>query len=465
MSSIVVCGGSVVGLAVASMLGRDGHEVTVLEADAGPVPDVPELAWDHWARKGVAQFHQPHNLFPRFRAVVDQELPGLTEELQDAGCVWVDMVANHPPTISEWTPRADDDRFRFLTGRRPVFEAAIAAYAERQQGVTIRRGIKVAGLLGGLSVVRGTPQVAGVRTADGEQIDADLVVDAMGRRTPAVSWLTDLGARPPHVEAEDSGFVYYTMYFRGRERPDYRGPGLTPMGSVSVLTLSGDNDTWSLTLFGPSGDKPLKQARDPKRFMAVFAACPLQAHWLDGQPITDVIAMAGVVDRYHRFVVDGEPMVTGFVSVGDSWACTNPSAGRGLSVGALHAQELRTAVREHVDDPAGLTQAWDERTERVVAPFYRQQIAHDRVRFAEMTALQNGGPEPARDPTSMRLMAAAGADQDVFRCLVEMVGCLATSDEVMGRPELQAKLAEIEAPEPLGFPGPDRQELLRILAA
>lgn len=48
----------------------------------------------------------------------------------------------------------------------------------------------------------------------------------------------------------------------------------------------------------------------------------------------------------------------------------NPSAGRGLSVGLIHAQLLRTLVRGHLDDPAALAHAWDEHTERVVTPFY-----------------------------------------------------------------------------------------------
>jgi hypothetical protein len=45
--------------------------------------------------------------------------------------------------------------------------------------------------------------------------------------------------------------------------------------------------------------------------------------------VTDVLPMGGTIERYRRFVVDGVPVATGIVSVGDSWACTNPSLGRG----------------------------------------------------------------------------------------------------------------------------------------
>src|ERR1700738_3755664 len=120
MTDIVVCGGSVIGLATAMMLARDGYRVTGLEAAAAPSPEVPATAWDEWDRKGVAQFHQPHNLFSRVRQILDDDLPGMTNALLDAGCVWVNPIEPLPPFISDRAPRPGDDRFRFVTGRRPV---------------------------------------------------------------------------------------------------------------------------------------------------------------------------------------------------------------------------------------------------------------------------------------------------------------------------------------------------------
>src|SRR4029077_4851650 len=110
-------------------------------------------------------------------------------------------------------------------------------------------------------------------------------------------------------------------------------PLFTILGTIAILTLPGDNGTWSVTLMTAAGDQPLKRLRHPDTWTKVLRACPFQAHWLHGAAITHIEAMSGVLDRYRRFVVDGAPVVTGFLAVADAWASTNPTAGRGVTVG------------------------------------------------------------------------------------------------------------------------------------
>src|SRR3954469_7578898 len=463
MSRIVVCGGGVIGLSTAMMLAQDGHDVTVLEWDAAPAPTDPEQAWSQWERGGIAQFHQPHNLLPGARAVMDAELPGLTEQLVAAGCTWLNVLGSLPPGITDREPRPDDERFRAPTGRRPVMEAVLAAAPAATPGLEVRRGVEVTGLLTGPEAVSGTPHVSGVRTSAGD-LSADLVIDAMGRRSPTGDWVKERGGRGPTIESQDCGFLYYTQYFRGPQLPALVGPPVAPLGSISVLTIPGDNSTWSVTTWFATGDTPLKELRHQETFRRVIGACPLQAHWLDGEPLSTVQSMGGIVDRYRRFIVDGAPVMTGMLAVGDAWCCTNPSAGRGISVGLVHAQALRRVVKEHLGDPAAMAHAWDTATEECVTPYYRAQRAIDQQRFAEMEAIRSGLPAPAPDPDLTALRVAAFRDADVFRGMVEMMTCLATPDVVLARPGMREKIARLGDGDPFQLPGPDRQQLLKLIA-
>ena len=187
-------------------------------------------------------------------------------------------------------------------------------------------------------------------------------------------------------------------------QPQRLGGALTPLGSISLLTLPGDHDTWSVTIFVATGDQPLKNLRHEEQWTKAIRACPLHAHWLDGEPMTPVLAMSGIADRYRRFVVDGTPVATGFVGVADAWACTNPSAGRGLTVGFLHALRLRDAVRAHGDNPRALVEDFDRRTEADIAPWYHAQIAVDRARFGDMVAIREGRePAPPANELARRI--------------------------------------------------------------
>jgi 2-polyprenyl-6-methoxyphenol hydroxylase-like FAD-dependent oxidoreductase len=240
---------------------------------------------------------------------------------------------------------------------------------------------------------------------------------------------------------------------------------VSEIGTISLLTIPGDNGTWSVTVWAAASDRALRGLKDADRFTAVVKACPLQAGWVRGEPITDVLTMAGILDRYRRFVVDGEPVATGVVAVGDAWACTNPSAGRGITVGLIHAQGLRQVVRSPgAGDPEGLVRAFDQVTQERVAPFYWNQIRADRARVAEMDALRRGDEPPPPDPTSVAIGAAMFQDPDVFRGILEIAMCLALPEEVFSRPGFMDKVGAVPPGPPLRTPGPDRQKLLALLA-
>ena len=164
----------------------------------------------------------------------------------------------------------------------------------------------------------GTPHVTGVRVSSGEVVGADLVVDAMGRGSALPRWLDAAGVGPLHEESEDCGFIYYTRYFRSGDgtTPQPMAPVLSPIGSFSIITLPADNGTWSVTAYVSSGDRPLKRMRELDSWTSVIEACPLHAHWLEGEPMGGIEAIGGIVDRHRRPLADGEPLLTGIALLG-----------------------------------------------------------------------------------------------------------------------------------------------------
>ena len=466
VAQIVVMGGGLNGLTAGMLLARDGHQVTVLERDAaGPRGRAADL-WQRWDRRGVNQFRQLHFMLPRWRAEMERELPEVISGLEDLGGVRTSMLGALPDEMTGGK-RDGDERFETVTGRRPVLEAAVAHAAKRTDGLTVCRGVAATGLVTGHESMTGVPHVTGVTVGGATVVHADLVVDATGRRSPVSGMLAAVGARRPDEEKEDCGFVYYARHFRSADGscPPARERLLQHFEGVSILTLPCDSGTWGVALVTSARDKDLRALRAVPAWEAALSLFPSVAHWGDAQPITGVQVIAAIEDRHRRHVVDGEPVVTGLVALGDAWACTNPSLGRGASIGLLHACALRDLLREvGPDEPERLARRFDEATQTTVGPLYRATLEFDRHRLAEINAEITGQAYEPGDPAwdfSKALYAAAACDPDVLRAYTSVAALTATPADVLAEPGMLDKVITVGSAAPrYSAPGPARAELL-----
>jgi hypothetical protein len=180
--------------------------------------------------------------------------------------------------------------------------------------------------------------------------------------------------------------------------------------------------------------------------------------------------MAKIEDRHRDLRPDGVPVATGVLAVADAWACTNPSVGRGASLGMLHAQTLRDTLRHTGPErPAELSEAFAVATADTVEPWFQATLTFDRHRLAEMAAAAEGVPyepgDPAYDMTNA-LALASGRDPDALRGFLDIVGVLELPRDVLARPGLFEKVIEYGADwrsqEPIG---PDRDQLVALATA
>ena len=460
--SIVVLGGGVAGLATALMLARDGHRVTVVERDdldAGDALESPK-----WPRRGIPHFLQPHAFIPRGRSELMQNLPDVYADLLSAGASTVDLCRKLPGGQR----RAGDEELQYVGVRRPLLEWGLRRAAAAQAGLSLRPNARVTGL----GVER--RRVTAVEV-DGVSLDADLVVDALGRRTPTIAWLAERGVSAPQPVSSDCGVVYYSRYYRFR--PDFQPPDgpwpLSPRGDLGYLgfsTFPGDNGTFAALLAVPSGTTEWRGLKDVDVFETAVASIPPLHGWVAPggvDPVTDVLPMAGLRNSLRDA---SGAVAAALVPVGDALGHTDPVLAHGLAFALIHARALTTALREHGDvrDAASsylstvlpllqeryaLATALDEQRHRMWTGG-KVDVAHRDGDYALFTTVAGG--------------VASSADEEIFRVFLRRITLLDSTsvldDDVAMQKRIEDVFADLTAvPRPAA--GPEREEMLSLVSA
>lgn len=376
MARIVVVGGGIGGLATGLFLAPRGHEVTILDRDPAAVPVDPSDAWERWPRRGVPQIRHIHLFNARARNLLRDHAPEVFAALRAAGAGEIRLGDG------------DDDDLVRMTCRRTTYEMVLRRAVLADTRVRFVGDAQVRGL-----VSRGT-RIAGVRTDDGGEWPADVVVDASGRRSEVARWLTGIGLRPPAVVESAEGTVGHTRWYRLRSEPaaDLLRADL---GYTVGVVAPADDGMFCVTFGCLAGDPVMAAVRNDEAFDAAVAAVPALAAWTDpdrAEVRSGVLSMADRSNRLARLMVDGAPVAAGLVLLGDAAVCTNPGYGRGVGLALVHAQALADVLDTPGDDPAVVTAAFDGVTHSEVEPWYHAAVEGDRVRLAIGRRIVAGEP-------------------------------------------------------------------------
>jgi 2-polyprenyl-6-methoxyphenol hydroxylase-like FAD-dependent oxidoreductase len=471
----VVVGAGVAGLGSALILGRAGHEVTLLERDPAPPAD-PEEAWEEWERRGVPQARLAHVFMGRMRKMMRDEHPELYDALLAAGASEIRFAKTMPSSMDR-TPVPQDDDQVILGMRRVLLEHHLRRALDVSPAVTIRSSAPVKAVRTG-DPVDGIPLVVGVTLEDGTEVDADLVVDCAGRRSPLPGWVEALtGSTPPESVTED-GLMYFGRYYRledGQSFPDQSGGLINDLGYLFSLTFEADCGYFAIALAVHAEDKAIRSLRDEETFERALLAMPHTAKWRTpglSRPVTEVKSMSRIDDRWRDLVVDGRPLVAGLVAVGDAHVATNPAFGRGSTLAWMMAAELRDAISQHDGDVVAIATAYETALNGEVRSWYDFTADADAGRLRTMDAILAGEPPPAPDPddpseafgTGFQL--AAQQDPVMFRALGQVVNMFQLPIELLADPDLATRAILAYEGRPAGGlvqPTPTRDELLAAM--
>ncbi|XRQ04419.1 FAD-dependent oxidoreductase [Actinomadura welshii] len=408
----VVLGAGMAGLLAARALTGAYERVTIVERDG---------AWTGEARKGVPQGRHAHVLLPRGQRILEELFPGLERELVGGGAAVADPGTDHRFVLGGRALQRRAGTERAIQASRPFLERAVRERVADLPGVRFACGRDAVGLLTGepgrVTGVQVMPRNVG---GAAEEIRADLVVDAMGRRGRTRYWLERLGYGPVPLEEINIGVGYASRPIRpaldariGKAVVVGPRPG-RPKGMALVAV---EGDRYQLTVGGlewrPAAgeDEFLASVRElapPDVFEAVLAAEPLDGIATHRYP-------SDLRVRYERT----RNLPDGLIVTGDALCSFNPIYAQGMTVACLEAEVLRRCLEA---GPRGLTRRYFRAVAKTLNDPWRMAVAAD-LAMPEV----EGHRSPAVRITNAyvdRVQAAAAHDRGVGERFFRVIGLL-----------------------------------------
>lgn len=347
---VAVVGGGLGGLAAALFLARAGHSVTIVERDSDePAPD----AWATWRRPGVPQLRQFHGFTVATRSTLVERAPDVYETLLARGAIEVDILAQVDGAVA-WP---GDPPLVALLCRRTTLEPVLRTAVQREPNVTWRTGAAN-------DLTQSRDCITGVIVGD-EPLDADLVVDATGRRARSAEWLDQT------IERHPAGLVYFTRWYKRISGKSLRRTARHDVGRYRAVLQPADNEFMSMAFMVATSEAELRQQlRHHDAHHELAMSISHIGRWIApevAEPMSDVFYMGGLENTRWW------PEIEGLVTVGDAAICTNPFFGRGTGFAFVQAAML-------ADDPA----TYLERARCRFDPWFEDSVARDDARTAAL---------------------------------------------------------------------------------
>ena len=402
-----VIGGGMAGLMAAHVLSQHFAQVTLVDRDR--LTETPEV------RNGTPQAHHPHTLMIRGQEILEQHLPGLTDDLIAQGALPIDASREVAFYVAgDWhRPTRHADTMAIALSR-PLLETTIYRRIAANPRISIKSAHEVVSIDTDAQRQRVTGLVVHDRDgapADQARLNVDVVVDASGRQSQAPQWLQKLGYVPAD-ELTVNTFVGYAtrLYqkpagFTNEWKALYIRPTLKT-GTRGGMIIPAEGNRWFVTLLGTSRDYP---PTDEAGFMEFARSLPTPKLFeaiQQAEPLTKPIGYRRTDSRLRRY--DQLPRyLEGLLVLGDAACVLNPVHAQGITAAAMGSQALNESLLAHfkhhsTGDVNGLAAAFQKQQHQALAGLWNMIAGEDR-RWPEALVRHTTSATPTTARKSMTL--------------------------------------------------------------
>ncbi|GAA1198259.1 hypothetical protein GCM10009675_12240 [Prauserella alba] len=317
--------------------------VVVLERD--------ELPAEAEHRQGVPQSKHPHFLLNSGRRAIGKLFPGFEDELIAAGGLHLMPSMDAAYLDGEGWSARKRSAMTMIYSSRILIERVLRDKIRGLSNVELREGVGVSGL----TVHDGAITGVQLSTPGGdEHLDADFVVDAMGRGSSVGDWLAAAGWPSPPVQTLDAKVTYTSRWYdlppAGQRPSSWWWQHLVIMPTPDKGRHPAEHD-FLVNFFPVEGDRVIacmgswghKMPRTTEQFVesARRVRTPLFASAMEqSTPTSPVHLTRSTGNKWRRFDRWSTPP-KGLVFVGDSICAFNPFYAQGISSAANSALLLR----------------------------------------------------------------------------------------------------------------------------